>query len=213
MTERSALFIQQMIECQKPLDPDMVLLDEHDGTKRLKHQAVRLLLTEIFGQHAWGSESLSLRCISSKQDEKTGLTVIIYETRVRLRVQFDGCPPTFYDGIGIWDGTQRQVKRGVLESVVQAHHNVANAADSAAFLRAALSLGPRFGGTLHMDNPYDPSNIRRTLVLPPDVTVPTPRHSDDDQAAAEYSEEQDTKTDGTDEYHHQPDQDPETAGY
>lgn len=210
MTERSALFIRQMEELQKPLDPSMVLLEEHDGTKRLKHQAVRLLLTEIFGQHAWSDESLSTRHISSRQDERTGATVVIYEARVRLHVQFDGVPPNFYDGIGIWDGTQRMVKRGVGESVVQAHHNVANAAASAAFLRAALSLGPRFGGTLHMDNPYDPNNIRRTLVLPPVPTVPEPRHPADDQADAEYSEEQD-KT-GGDAYHHQPDQDPDIMG-
>lgn len=161
----------QIHELLHPLDPTRVHIKEPDGLRYLKQEDVRRRLTQIFGPTGWGEENLSLRCISSNKDERSGLTVIIYEARVRLHIRDGhGGSLTFFDGVGIFDGTQRPVKRGVLETVVQAHHNVANAACSAAFVRAAASLGDQFGLSLYSDNPGQPY-VGHTLALP--STIPT----------------------------------------
>lgn len=163
----------QVAELLKPVDPARITNDQPDGLHRLKHEDVRRRLTQIFGPMGWGEENLSLRCISSTRDEKSGLTVIIYEARVRLHIRDGrGGSVTFFDGVGIFDGTQRRVKRGALETVVQAHHNVANAACSAAFVRAAASLGDQFGLSLYSDAPWEPY-VRHTLAHP-GITAPAP---------------------------------------
>lgn len=191
------LSVEQIAELLKPINPMRVTNDQPDGLSRLKQHDVRRRLTQIFGPTGWGEENLSLRCISSTKDERSGLTVIIYEARVRLHIRDGrGGSLTFFDGVGIFDGTQRPVKRGTLETVVQAHHNVANAACSAAFVRAASSLGDQFGLSFYGED-HDPRHSYVGHSLPytglPPVSVPpqaqAPEEENTDEKEGEPSDE------------------------
>lgn len=167
---------EQVAALLQPLDPGRIFW-ANDGTRRLKHQDVRRRLTQIFGFAGWAEEIISNECIDERKDEKTGLIALTYQAHVRLHIRDGrGGSLTFFDGMGIWDDTQRQLKPGFCESVTQARHNIANGASSVGFLRAVMSLGDQFGGSLHLKVPPAHGFIQGTLthpfIEPPQPAVP-----------------------------------------
>lgn len=205
----------QTRELLKPIDPLRVFVAQ-DGTRRLRHQDVRRRLSQIFGFTGWAEEIISTTCIEERKEERTGLMVLTYSAHVRVHIRDGrGGSLTFFDGIGVWDGTQRKLRPGFTETVVQARHNVANGAASVAFLRAVLSLGDQFGLSLHLDVPPTHGYVRYTLTLPESIPAPEPMIvAEPPQPSAEAAAEADDEPNAPaydDEFHNTPEDTTEEA--
>lgn len=214
---RDPLTDEQITELLMPIHQGRVYFAK-DGTRRLTHQDVRRRLTQIFGFTGWGEEIITNECIEERKADRSDLVILTYRAHVRLHIRDGrGGSLTFFDGIGIWDGTQRELRRGVVETITQAKHNVANGASTVGFLRAALSLGDQFGGSLHLDEPPAHGFIQGTLshpfVPPPppvdyygtEATIPAQSGSADDDANS--TDDEETTPDDAHEEHH--DEEPE----
>jgi hypothetical protein len=214
MTEERGLTEQQVRELLQPMQRERVHVD-HEGLSRLKHHDVRRRLTQIFGPVGWSEENRSIECIAQYKEpagrNRPEIHVVVYRAVVRLHIRDGrGGSLAFWDGVGVFDGSQSSVKRGSVESVPQTHHTVANGACSVAFLRAAISLGDQFGLSLYTDAPGEPY-VGHTLTHPGvvPVIVPTPRSSDDTATVPKGNEEQDAEQDDkpdSDEYTHEPEE-------
>lgn len=214
MTARAPLSQDQVAELLKAIDAIRVTFDQPDGLARLKHEDIRRRLIQIFGPTGWGLEIISSECIHQGQDPKSrNLTIIVYEAHVRLHIHPPNGKSTFFDGTGVWDGTQRQLKRGTVESVTQARHNIKAAAESAALCRAVINLGDQFGLSLYSDDPRRPY-VRYSIPYtgPEEHTVSVPVQASPPDAEVPGDTKPDDGSDTPDAYEQHYDEDPDHPG-